>query len=214
MDGQVVPVGMQEAGSRAISLMPGVKEHTAAPCSRSLAAASAPASPRAQPTLCQLPALPNKQIANLRHISSSEPRSRAAGGQGAGAMALEFSSTSCASRASSHQHQARRHLAGSTRPSRLQRASRLRVAASASHTCRRCLSRFTADGNRRDSCRHHPALYSGGEVAKVRTDQDGQCLGAAVIASHRSIAARTCARWRYLPALLPPAGDRLCARQR
>eukprot|EP00882_Tetradesmus_deserticola_P013442 GHRQ01014274.1.p1 GENE.GHRQ01014274.1~~GHRQ01014274.1.p1 ORF type:complete len:160 (+),score=30.09 GHRQ01014274.1:220-699(+) len=34
-------------------------------------------------------------------------------------------------------------------------------------TCRRCKQRFSEASNNKDECRHHPALYSGGEVAKA-----------------------------------------------
>jgi hypothetical protein len=56
---------------------------------------------------------------------------------------------------------------------------------SASYTCRRCLRRFAAADNVPDACRRHPALYSGGEVAKaigfVRASADaGDQLGAVV----------------------------------
>lgn len=34
-------------------------------------------------------------------------------------------------------------------------------------TCRRCKQRFNEASNSRDACRYHPALYSGGEVAKA-----------------------------------------------
>jgi hypothetical protein len=35
------------------------------------------------------------------------------------------------------------------------------------YTCARCRRQFAADGNARDACRFHPALYTGGEVAKA-----------------------------------------------
>eukprot|EP00195_Chlamydomonas_chlamydogama_P006885 CAMPEP_0202911156 /NCGR_PEP_ID=MMETSP1392-20130828/54204_1 /ASSEMBLY_ACC=CAM_ASM_000868 /TAXON_ID=225041 /ORGANISM="Chlamydomonas chlamydogama, Strain SAG 11-48b" /LENGTH=125 /DNA_ID=CAMNT_0049601557 /DNA_START=174 /DNA_END=551 /DNA_ORIENTATION=- len=35
------------------------------------------------------------------------------------------------------------------------------------YTCKRCRSKFTAPSNQRDSCRFHPDLYTGGEVAKA-----------------------------------------------
>jgi hypothetical protein len=35
-------------------------------------------------------------------------------------------------------------------------------------TCRRCFQRFSAHANSSCSCRFHPALFTGGEVAKVR----------------------------------------------
>lgn len=34
-------------------------------------------------------------------------------------------------------------------------------------TCKRCKQRFSAEQNTKTSCSYHPALYSGGEVAKV-----------------------------------------------
>lgn len=34
-------------------------------------------------------------------------------------------------------------------------------------TCKRCRQRFNPSDNTSSSCRYHPALYSGGEVAKV-----------------------------------------------
>jgi hypothetical protein len=37
-------------------------------------------------------------------------------------------------------------------------------------TCRRCKQRFSEATNSQEACRYHPALYSGGEVAKVRKD--------------------------------------------
>lgn len=45
-------------------------------------------------------------------------------------------------------------------------------------TCRRCLQRVSAASNHAAACRYHPALYSGGEVAKaigfVRASADPQ----------------------------------------
>lgn len=48
----------------------------------------------------------------------------------------------------------------------LQAASAAQAAASVM-TCRRCKQQFTAADNTSSSCRYHPSLFSGGEVAKV-----------------------------------------------
>jgi len=56
-------------------------------------------------------------------------------------------------------------------------------------TCRRCYQRFSTADNSSTSCSFHPAMYTGGEVAKVRTPEfydlpklqlhvgSGRCLG-------------------------------------
>lgn len=49
-------------------------------------------------------------------------------------------------------------------------------------TCRRCYQRFDTAANTRSSCRFHPAMYTGGEVAKVR----GQCGVSTVISTSSS----------------------------
>ncbi|KAF6259118.1 hypothetical protein COO60DRAFT_1044090 [Scenedesmus sp. NREL 46B-D3] len=41
------------------------------------------------------------------------------------------------------------------------------TASTALVTCRRCKQRFSEASNTKDACRYHPALYSGGEVAKA-----------------------------------------------
>lgn len=38
-------------------------------------------------------------------------------------------------------------------------------------TCRRCFQRFSSTANSAQACRFHPAMFTGGEVAKVRTQQ-------------------------------------------
>ncbi len=35
------------------------------------------------------------------------------------------------------------------------------------HTCRRCKQQFRRDDNSPNSCRYHPALFTGGEISKV-----------------------------------------------
>jgi hypothetical protein len=41
-------------------------------------------------------------------------------------------------------------------------------------TCRRCFQRFSSAANSSRACSFHPALYTGGEVAKVSKQGAGE----------------------------------------